>query len=143
MSLTTKENIMNALNRRKFIEKSMMGLGSAAILSQLPFSGNANFVSSNSRPPVGFQVYTIREKLVKDFGGTLKIMADLGYQGVDYIGFIHTFAEKIYHVHMKDAGWSKIPVEAGVFGGHTEFGTPGRFWDFRSLGHGNIDFEEM
>jgi sugar phosphate isomerase/epimerase len=66
-----------------------------------------------------------------------------GYQGVDYIKFIHAFSDKIFHVHMKDAGWSKVPTEAGVFGGHTEFGTKGRFWDFRSLGHGNIDFEEI
>ncbi len=67
----------------------------------------------------------------------------LGYQGVDYVSFIHTFSDRIFHVHMKDAGWSKVPVEAGVFGGHTEFGAPGRYWDFRSLGRGNIDFEEI
>jgi sugar phosphate isomerase/epimerase len=66
-----------------------------------------------------------------------------GYQGVDYVKFIHSFPEKIFHVHMKDAGWSKVPTEAGVFGGHTEFGSPGRFWDFRSLGHGNIVFEDI
>ncbi len=67
----------------------------------------------------------------------------LGYQGVDYVGFINTFGDKIFHVHMKDVGWSKVPVEAGVFGGHTDFGAPGRFWDFRSLGHGDINFEEI
>ncbi|HAM11119.1 MAG: AP endonuclease [Bacteroidetes bacterium GWE2_41_25] len=67
----------------------------------------------------------------------------LGYQGVDYVKFIYEFSDKIFHVHMKDAGWSKVPVEAGVFGGHTEFGTLGRYWDFRSLGHGNINFEEI
>ena len=67
----------------------------------------------------------------------------LGYQGVDYVGFIKRFADRIFHVHMKDAGWSDIPAEAGVFGGHTEFGAPGRFWDFRSLGRGKIDFEEI
>ncbi len=67
----------------------------------------------------------------------------LGYQGVDYIGFIHTFADRIFHVHMKDAGWSDIPTEAGVFGGHTEFGTLERYWDFRSPGRGNINFEEI
>ena len=67
----------------------------------------------------------------------------MGYQGVDYIQFLLEFGEKIFHVHMKDVGWSKVPVEAGVFGGHTEFGTLGRFWDFRSLGHGNIDFETI
>jgi sugar phosphate isomerase/epimerase len=66
-----------------------------------------------------------------------------GYQGVDYVAFISTFSEKIYHVHMKDVGWSDVPTEAGVFGGHTEFGSPGRFWDFRSLGRGKIDFEEI
>ena len=67
----------------------------------------------------------------------------LGYQGVDYVAFLHTFSEKIFHVHVKDAGWSDVPVEAGVFGGHTEFGAPGRFWDFRSPGRGDIDFEEI
>ncbi len=67
----------------------------------------------------------------------------LGYQGVDYVSFIHTFSDRIFHVHMKDVGWSDVPVEAGVFGGHTEFGTPGRFWDFRSLGRGKIQFEEI
>ncbi len=67
----------------------------------------------------------------------------LGYQGVDYVAFITEFAEKIFHVHMKDVGWSKVPVEAGVFGGHTDFGSPGRFWDFRSLGHGDINFEDI
>ena len=67
----------------------------------------------------------------------------LAYQGVDYVKFISTFSEQIFHVHMKDVYWSDVPVEAGVFGGHTEFGAPGRFWDFRSLGHGMVDFEEI
>lgn len=66
-----------------------------------------------------------------------------GYQGVDYIEFIYTFSDRIFHVHMKDVGWSDKPTEAGVFGGHTEFGTKGRYWDFRSPGRGNIDFEEI
>lgn len=66
-----------------------------------------------------------------------------GYQGVDYVKFVYEFAEKIFHVHMKDAGWSETLTEAGVFGGHTGFGTKGRYWDFRSLGHGNINFEEI
>lgn len=66
-----------------------------------------------------------------------------GYQGVDYVKFIYEFHDRIFHVHMKDVGWSETPVEAGVFGGHTEFGTYGRYWDFRSLGRGNINFEEI
>jgi sugar phosphate isomerase/epimerase len=65
----------------------------------------------------------------------------LGYQGVDYVEFIHTFGDRIFHVHMKDVSWSEFPAEAGVFGGNTEFGTKGRYWDFRSPGRGNINFE--
>lgn len=67
----------------------------------------------------------------------------LGYQGVDYLKFILKFGERIWHVHMKDVGWSDKPTEAGVFGGHLPFGDKRRFWDFRSLGRGNIDFEEV
>ncbi len=66
-----------------------------------------------------------------------------GYQGVDYVGFIDRFADRIYHVHMKDVWWSDKRTEAGVFGGHTEFGDPRRYWEFRSLGRGCVDFEEI
>ena len=66
-----------------------------------------------------------------------------GYQGVDYIKFIYTFAGRIFHVHMKDVYWSDVPTEAGVFGGHINFGDRRRFWDFRSLGRGKIKFEEI
>ena len=44
---------------------------------------------------------------------------------------------------MKDVGWSETPTEAGVFGGHIAFGDRRRYWDFRSLGRGSIDFEEI
>ena len=67
----------------------------------------------------------------------------LGYQGVDYVKFIRKFAERIFHVHMKDAWWGRGNGEAGVFGGHTTFGDPRRYWDFRSVGRGDIDFEEI
>jgi sugar phosphate isomerase/epimerase len=67
----------------------------------------------------------------------------LGYQGVDYVQFIYEFPERIFHVHMKDVYWSPTPKKVGVFGGHVNFGNPERYWDFRSLGHGTIDFEEI
>ena len=67
----------------------------------------------------------------------------LGYQGVDYVEFIRRFGDRIYHVHMKDAYWSSVPRTVGVFGGYTGFGDPRRYWDFRSLGRGSVDFEEI
>jgi len=67
----------------------------------------------------------------------------LGYQGVDYVAFIRTFGDRIFHTHMKDVYWSDVPTRAGVFGGHLDFGNPDRFWDFRSLGRGKVRFEEV
>ncbi|QDU71726.1 sugar phosphate isomerase/epimerase family protein [Mucisphaera calidilacus] len=67
----------------------------------------------------------------------------LGYQSVNYVRFIRDFADRIYHVHMKDAWWGHGDGTVGVFGGHTSFADPRRFWDFRSLGHGDVDFEEI
>jgi sugar phosphate isomerase/epimerase len=62
---------------------------------------------------------------------------------VDYVAFIRKFGSRIFHVHMKDVWWSSRPTEAGVFGGHLNFGDARRFWDFRSLGRGSINFEEI
>ena len=67
----------------------------------------------------------------------------LAYQGVDYIQFIRMFAQRIYHVHMKDVWWGRGDGSVGVFGGHTEFADPRRYWDFRSVGRGDIDFEAI
>jgi len=67
----------------------------------------------------------------------------LGYQGVDYVKFIRTFGSRIFHAHMKDVWWGHGDGTVGVFGGHTEFADPRRYWDFRSIGHGDINFEEI
>jgi sugar phosphate isomerase/epimerase len=67
----------------------------------------------------------------------------LGYQGVDYVKFLYTFADRIFHVHMKDATWGNGDGTIGVFGGHVDFGDNRRFWNFRSVGRGKIDFEQI
>jgi len=67
----------------------------------------------------------------------------LGYQGVDYVQFIQRFGDRIHHAHMKDVWWSETPRPSGVFGGHLPFGHADRFWDFRSIGRGRIDFEAI
>mgnify|MGYP000900397097 FL=1 len=67
----------------------------------------------------------------------------LGYQHVDYVRFIYEFSDRIFHVHMKDVYWSDVPTEVGVYGGHAEFGDNRRYWNFRSLGRGKINFENI
>jgi sugar phosphate isomerase/epimerase len=67
----------------------------------------------------------------------------LGYQGVDYVKFIRVFHDRIFHAHMKDVWWGHGNGDVGVFGGHVSFGDARRFWDFRSVGRGDINFEEI
>ena len=67
----------------------------------------------------------------------------LGYQGVDYVKFIREFGNRIYHAHMKDVWWGHGDGTVGVFGGHTDFTDSRRYWDFRSVGRGDIRFEEI
>ena len=42
---------------------------------------------------------------------------------------------------MKDASWGIGDGTVGVFGGHVDFHKPSRYWDFKSVGRGKIDFE--
>ena len=64
------------------------------------------------------------------------------WQGVDPVAFIDGFASRIYHVHMKDVV-VRLDGRTGILGSHLNFGHPGRGWNFRSLGRGDVKFEEI
>ena len=66
----------------------------------------------------------------------------LHWQMVDPIRFLKEFADRIYHVHMKDAAL-QLDGRSGILSSHLNFGDPRRGWDFRSLGRGGVDFEEI
>jgi len=72
---------MKKLNRRDFITKAAMGTGAAIALSQLPTELFANAAFNDV--PVGFQSWTIKEQLSKDFAGTLKMMSSQGYKLIE------------------------------------------------------------
>jgi len=74
---------MNKLSRRQFLEKSALGIGSAVIASQIPLNLSAGTLSDLVKMPLGFQVWTVKDMLIKDFPGTLKMMAGLGYQSLE------------------------------------------------------------
>ena len=74
---------MNTLSRRQFLGKSALAVGTAMVASQLPVMGNTGSISGTVKLPVGFQVWTIKDQLIKDFAGTLKKMAVLGYKTVE------------------------------------------------------------
>jgi sugar phosphate isomerase/epimerase len=64
------------------------------------------------------------------------------WQGMDPVKFIEAFPNRIYHTHMKDAIVT-LDGTTGILSGHVNFGQPGRGWDFRSLGRGGVNFEEI
>lgn len=106
---------MKNIDRRTFIGKSLLGLGATALITQLPLTGMADIAGSHPRHPVGFQVYTIREMLVKDFPGTLKMMAKLGYQEVEMCspaGYITSGFEPL--VKINPADMRKIIIDSGL-----------------------------
>lgn len=66
----------------------------------------------------------------------------LEWQGVNPARFIQEFPDRIYHVHMKDAA-TTLDGYSSILGSHLGFGAAHRGWDFRSLGHGDVNFEEI
>jgi sugar phosphate isomerase/epimerase len=64
------------------------------------------------------------------------------WQGVDPVKFIRAFPDRIFHVHMKDAAVT-LDGESGILASHLPFGDYRRGWDFRSLGHGQVNFDAI
>ena len=64
------------------------------------------------------------------------------HQFLDSAAFVEEFADRIYHVHVKDSR-KTLDGRRSILGGHLNFGEDGRGWDFVSPGHGDVDFESL
>ncbi len=62
------------------------------------------------------------------------------HQFLDTAEFAIEFADRIYHVHVKDSK-KTLDGRKSILGGHLNFGQRDRGWDFVSPGHGDVDFE--
>lgn len=74
---------MEKITRRNFLGKSAAGFGSALLASHLPINLNADPLLKTVELPIGFQVWTIKDMLIKDFPGTLQMMHGLGYRSLE------------------------------------------------------------
>ena len=63
-------------------------------------------------------------------------------QFLDPAAFALEFADRIYHVHVKDAK-RRLDGRRSILGSHLDFGDEQRGWDFVSPGHGDVDFDEL
>jgi sugar phosphate isomerase/epimerase len=64
------------------------------------------------------------------------------HQFLDSAAYVEEFADRIYHVHVKDSR-KRLDGRSSILGSHLQFGEGGRGWDFVSPGHGDVDFEEL
>jgi sugar phosphate isomerase/epimerase len=95
---------------------------------------------------IAFDYYTSK-RLLEEFKNRPALgfnfdPSHLIWQGVTPHIFLRDFAKNIYHVHMKDAAVT-LDGKAGILGSHITFGDTTRGWNFRSLGHGDVDFENI
>jgi sugar phosphate isomerase/epimerase len=95
---------------------------------------------------IAFDVYTT-QRLFDTFKRRLTLglnfdPSHLVWQGIEPHLFIREFADRIYHVHMKDVAVT-LDGKAGILGSFLSFGDVRRGWNFRSLGHGDVNFEDI
>ncbi|MCL2185155.1 MAG: sugar phosphate isomerase/epimerase [Treponema sp.] len=95
---------------------------------------------------IAFDFYSA-ERLLKEFKNRKTIGFNLDpshliWQGVNPNIFIREFTSKIFHVHMKDTAVT-LDGKSGILGSFLAFGDVRRGWNFRSLGHGDVDFENL
>jgi sugar phosphate isomerase/epimerase len=95
---------------------------------------------------IAFDLYTA-QRLLEKFGfrpalGFNFDPSHLVWQGLEPHLFIREFSDRIFHVHMKDVAVT-LDGKTGILGSHFPFGDLRRGWNFRSLGHGDVNFEEI
>jgi sugar phosphate isomerase/epimerase len=64
------------------------------------------------------------------------------WQGIDPVVFLDTFPDHIFHVHAKDVA-VRMNGERSILGSHLPFGDHRRGWEFRSVGRGDVDFDDI
>ena len=77
----------------------------------------------------------------EEFGFTFDA-SHLHWQGIDPVEFLRRFPDRIFHVHIKDQALT-LNGRTGILNSYQPYGDPRRGWEFRSPGHGGIDWEAI
>ncbi|HWD20977.1 MAG TPA: sugar phosphate isomerase/epimerase [Verrucomicrobiae bacterium] len=73
----------SSLTRREFLRRSAAGAAAAS----LTLAPALRALADVRKIPLGVQLYSVREECKKDFPGTLKAVAGIGYKGVEFAGY--------------------------------------------------------
>jgi sugar phosphate isomerase/epimerase len=118
-----KLKTMNTISRRQFLGTSALGIGTALVAGQLPLHAASPALPGTVKLPVGFQVWTIKDQLVKDFAGTLKMMSAMGYTCVEMCsppGYVDSGFKPL--LNMKPKEMKQIINDAGLVFTSTHYG---------------------
>lgn len=70
---------MSIISRRDFVKTTALCAAGTAFVSANPFNLHANPLGL----PIGCQTWPVRESIAKDFPGTIKQLADAGFQSIE------------------------------------------------------------
>lgn len=109
-----------ASSRRKFITLSALSAGAVLGSSFLPRAGAAEAVVApkpKKKIPIGIELYAVRGELTKDLPGTLRAVAKMGYEVVEfyspYFGWTFPFAKDV-RTQLDDLGLRCLSTHNGV-----------------------------
>lgn len=121
------------VNRRKFISAGLAGIAGASILPQLLYSNSL----PAKKKQIGFQSWVMKDELGKDFSGTLKKMAALGFNSIEMcsppgysrfgFGALQHLSAKELKKNINDTGFTCISCHYG-------------FSELKDHAHERIDF---
>jgi sugar phosphate isomerase/epimerase len=81
---------MHSISRRTFLKTASASAASAAVWSSAP-----RLMANPLGLPLGLQLYSVRDVLPKDYEGTLRQLAALGYREVEAAGFFNHSASEV------------------------------------------------
>ena len=92
-------------SRRKFLTNSTLVLGGSLLFSKIIL---ANATSLESKHTLGIQLYSIRDEMVKNPLGSLKLLAAMGYKNVEHANYekgkFYGYPAKEFKKILKDMG---------------------------------------
>lgn len=116
------------MDRRNFLN-----LGAGALLTSLIVKSNTSFSIPKKVKDIGIQVYTLRDLIAKDLTGTLKKVADIGYQNIELFGYGEGkyFGKTIAEMRKitDDLGLKVISAHYLSGQGSNAWGTPVNQWE--------------
>src|SRR5260370_26124439 len=114
-----KEASMSAMSRREFVKNAARQAAAAGFIS----AGGLELRANPLGMPIGCQTWPVREMIAKDFPGTIKQLADAGFQRIELCS-PEGYAEYGFAGLGKYTGTElrRILGEAGVACARSQFG---------------------